>query len=369
MNISTVPGFIGTTHANEHRSIIALAGLVTVLFLGTYAGAQLHAGSKALHVLFGWNYSVGAILGAGIVLIYCYAGGIRASIWTDAAQSLIMLSAMGVMLWIAFSSVGGFRAVWNQLHLIDPSLTNFIPPNLKFGFPVYLLSWLAAGIGVVGQPHIVVRTMAIRSTQDLPTARRIYFLWYSAFTTASIGVGLVSRILIPQISQFDPELALPKLALDLLPSILVGLVLAGLFAATMSTADSQVLSCSAALTHDIYPQRERVYFKTKMGTLLVIVIALVIALTSTENVFTLVIISWSALASGLGPLVLLRSLGAQIQPARGITMMLAGISTVLVWHFIFQWSGSVYEVLPGMTVSFLVYFISSLNPKKAKDFS
>ena len=96
-------------HGNNFQKLRLIAGLITIVFLGTYASVQLNAGSKALHALFGWEYSVGAIIGAIIVVLYCFSGGIRASIWTDAAQSFVMFFSMGLMVFVAINEIGGVK--------------------------------------------------------------------------------------------------------------------------------------------------------------------------------------------------------------------------------------------------------------------
>ena len=137
---------------------------MTVIFLGTYAAAQLNAGSKALFVLFGWNYGVGAGIGAVIVMLYCFAGGIRASIWTDAAQSVLMIGAMGLMCWVAVDGVGGWGAFVTALYAVSPEYMNWFTSNPAAGSaagPVFfVVGWLFAGFAVIGQPHIMVRFMA-----------------------------------------------------------------------------------------------------------------------------------------------------------------------------------------------------------------
>ena len=165
---------------------------------------------------------------------------------------------------------------------------------------------MGAGVGVVGQPHIMVRAMSIRSGADIAKARDIYLVWYLLFTVACYGVALACRVLLPDVGAFDAELALPTLASEYLPAILVGLVLAGLFSATMSTADSQVLSCSAALTQDIFSRWRDSYIKSKVSTLIVAVVVLCIALLAGESVFGLVAMSWSTLGAALGPLMVVR---------------------------------------------------------------
>jgi len=268
---------------------------------------------------------VGIVIGALIVGLYCLFGGIRASIWTDAMQSVVMLGSMSVLLFVAMSQTGGFSGLWSSLAAIDPQLTNPIPPNLKFGFAIYLVSWITAGIGVCGQPHVMVRAMAIDKPEHIGLARRVYVVWYSLFSAAAIAVGLASRVLLSSSSEFDAELALPLLSSELLPPVLVAFVLAGLFASTMSTADSQILSCSAALTQDLFPRWRQSYTMAKLGTVLMTAIVLVIAVAGSGSVFFLVVLAWSALASTLGPLLVVRAFRWPVDTWTALGMILAGL--------------------------------------------
>ena len=344
-----------------YSAIAAVSALITIAFLGAYAAAQLLAGSKALHVIFGWNYSWGIILGAVIVVTYCFSGGIRASIWTDALQSVLMMIAMIMLLVIAVVSCGGIAGLWQQLNQIDPALIDPIPQGLQYGFGLFMLSWLVAGIGVVGQPHIMIRAMVIDDASKIGTSRNIYAVSYIVFSTAAVLVGLCARVLLPNlINGGDPELALPQMAIALLPAILVGVILAGIFSAVVSTADSQILACSAALTQDLFPGMGRSYKLVKAGTLIVTAIILAIALASNKNMFALGVFAWSALASGLGPILILRAWRFRVDATVGVTMMLVGISTAAIWNGVLKLSGSIYEVLPGMLAGFLVYGIARL---------
>ena len=344
-----------------YSAIAAVSALITIAFLGAYAAAQLLAGSKALHVIFGWNYSWGIILGAVIVVAYCFSGGIRASIWTDALQSVLMMVAMIILLVIALVSCGGFDGLWQQLGAIDPALIDPIPQGLQYGFGLFMLSWLIAGVGVVGQPHIMIRAMVIDDASKIGLTRNIYAVSYIVFSTAAVLVGLSARVLLPNlINGGDPELALPQMAIALLPAILVGVILAGIFSAVVSTADSQILSCSAALTQDLFPGMGRSYKLIKIGTLIVTAIILAIALASNKNMFALGVFAWSALASGLAPLLILRVWQSPVSATVGVTMMLVGLATAAVWNGVLQLSGSIYEVLPGMLAGFVVYGIARL---------
>ena len=363
-NVRTIPSFLAAKLPSGERPVRITAAVITILFLGTYAAAQLNAGSKALHVLFGWEYAVGAVVGACIVVIYCFAGGIRASIWTDVAQSINMILAMWLLLVIALAEIGGLGALWARLEAIDPQLTHPFPPSPRFGFVLYALGWMGAGIGVVGQPHIMVRAMSIRSGADVAKARDIYLVWYLAFSVACYGVALACRVLIPDVGAFDTELALPTLASEYLPAVLVGLVLAGLFSATMSTADSQVLSCSAALTQDIFSGWRDSYLKSKVSTLVVAAVILCIALLASESVFGLVVMSWSTLGAALGPLMVVRVMRRPISGRLALAMMMAGLAGVIVWRHVLVLNGEVFEILPGMVLGALVYLLG--RPRKPR---
>lgn len=369
MDVATVPALLGTSSHGQKRVIIVLGGLMTFVLLGVYAAAQLKAGSTALQSLFGWKPEIGAIIGAVIVVLYCFSGGIRASIWTDAAQSFVMVFAMATLLIAASFEVGSPTDVWENLKNQDAELVRWFPTDLKFGFAMYLLGMTFGGFGAIGQPHILVRFMAIRSVDEIQKARLIYFLWFIPFFMASIAVGLYARAYMPDLLDIPltagmteaqaTELAMPEMARRLLPDVLIGLTLAGLFAATMSTADSQILVCSGAITQDINPKWKDSYIASKLATLAVTALALSIALFAGQGVFALVLIAWSALGAGLGPALLLRLLGVPLSSLTIVLMMTAGVGTVIAWNT-FGYDGDVFKLFPGMVGSFVMWPIGTL---------
>ena len=303
---------------------------------------------------------LGALIGAVIVAIYCFAGGIRASIWTDAVQSVVMLGAITLVIVVALVKIGGFGALWSQLGAIDPNLTVIAPTDYKFGFAGYVLGWMGAGAGVIGQPHVMIRAMAIDSPDNIAKARRIYIAWYSVFSACCVGVGLAARVLYVDPTMMpggDAELALPFLSGQLLPGVLVGLMLAGIFAATISTADSQILSCSAAVTRDIEPRFGRSVIGVKIATVSVTVFALIMTLYGPDSVFKLVTLAWATLAAGLGPLMVIRVFHMRINATLALATMAAGVAGALSWRFILEYHNDIYDVLPGMLSGFVVYAI------------
>ena len=343
----------------EFKKLRVICGLITLIFLGTYAAAQLNAGSKALHVMFGWDYALGAIIGSVIVLSYCFAGGIRASIWTDAAQSFVMFAAMSLMVVISLITLGGVPNFIDSLYNVSPDYMALFPDTTFLGSAalasaLFVIGWFFAGAGVIGQPHIMVRFMTIDDTKNMNRARAYYYGWFISFYMLTIITALAARLLLPEVSSFDAELALPTLAQQLLPDILVGLVIAGLFAATMSTADSQILSCTAALTNDLFPKKLSGYKANKLSTVFITALALCIALFGSKSVFSLVLIAWSALASAFAPLLILYAFKRKVSEYQAIAMVLSGIGGMVLWRY-FDLNNITYEIVPGVLTGFAVY--------------
>ncbi|MEX0964464.1 MAG: sodium/proline symporter [Pseudohongiellaceae bacterium] len=356
-------GVLSHWYGDGQQSLQRIIGIISILFLLTYAGAQLVAGSKALHVLFDWPSWAGAVLGAVIVVLYCFAGGIRASIWTDAAQSTVMIAAMTILLYAAVQSVGGIDATFIQLDQID-GFMNWFPDGVAFpgffGALFFVVGWLFAGMSVIGQPHVMVRFMTLSDSGNMRRARVYYYLWYIAFYALATGVGLLSRLYLVDTANFDAELALPTMALQLLPPVLVGLTLAGIFAATMSTADSLVLSCSAALTHDLLPKNIERPLLIRLATTVIVAIALLLALANNQSVFSLVILSWSGLASAFAPLLIVLCLGWKPSERLSMVAVFLGLAVAFGWRLL-GWHDAIYEGFPGIVTGFLL--LALLSPR------
>ena len=349
----------------DYRLWRAVAAIIMLAFLGAYAAAQISAGGKALQSVLGWRPDLSAAAVAAMVLAYSAAGGIRASIWTDAAQSLVMLAAMSTLFVQALAARGGIGATLVEFAEI-PGYLSLFPSDLLFpgalGMVLFVVGWIFAGFSVIGQPHIMVRFMALDDPTNLARTRIWYYGYFSLFYALATGVGMLSRLYLPELQAMDPELALPTMALELLSPLLVGMILAGIFAATMSTADSLVLSCSAALTHDLTLRRLDAGWQIKSATALVTVIALIIALLETRSVFQLVILAWSTLASAFGPLLVIYVMNRILSEGRAIATMCMGVATAIGWRAL-GWNDMVYEGLPGIVVGFGIGFaLSRVKP-------
>ncbi len=358
-------GVLNKWYGNGSHGLQRLIGIISFVFLLAYASAQLVAGSKALHVLFDWPYWAGAVLGGVLVTLYCIAGGIRASIWTDAAQSFVMILAMGLLLFVSVDSLGGIDSVITQMQGIEGFL-NLFPEKLAlpgiFGMSLFVVGWMFAGLSVIGQPHIMVRFMTLGDEHSMRQARGWYYLWFTAFYFMATVVGLLSRIYLADINTFDAELALPTMALELLPPVLVGLVLAGIFAATMSTADSLILSCSAAVTHDLLPVKIEKRLLVKLTTVLIACCAVIWALVNKQSVFNLVIMAWSGLASAFAPLLIMLCLGSRPSRLLSMVTVCVGLAVAILWRYL-DLQAMVYEGLPGILAGLLILIAAELRTK------
>ena len=366
LKVVSFANLVSQWHGKNYKYVQLFGGLIILIFLSTYAAAQLNAGSKSMHVIFGLDYRLGAIIGGVIVLLYCFSGGIRASIWTDAAQSFVMIVAMFLMVFFGIKEVGGVSIFIDELHKISPDYMKWFPSTNFSEFLLapymFIIGWFFSGVGVIGQPHVMVRFMTIDSTKNIPKTRIYYYTWYTLFYLFSILAAFVARLLIPETNNIDPELALPTLAQSLLPEFFVGVILAGIFAATMSTADSQILACTASITNDLSLNKNNNYLINKLATLIITVFVVTIAINDNKNVFNLVLMSWSTLACCFSPLLIVNSLKQKVSEFSSLMMMIIPLITLIVWRH-YELNTYIYEVAPGITSGVLTFFVFKLLRK------
>ncbi len=337
-----------------------LAAILSILFLSVYAAAQLTSGGKALYVMLGWSEAIGILIGFVLVVAYCYAGGIRASIWTDAAQSSVMIIGSTLLCWVALGEIGGFSGLHSGLEAQNANLTSIVPADLGFGVTLWAFAFFLGGLSVAGQPQVVTRVMTLGSDKDRKTAMLWFFAWQTPFLLIMTIIGLSSRVVFTG-SDFDPELGLPMLAMETLGPFWVGLILASIFAATMSTADSQVLACTAAFTDDVIPEISQDHKKTKSVTLGVAAFATAISIFGLyvpggDSVFSLVVLAVYGLGSIFVPILIIRWAKYEPDTTHTIAMMVAALTGVIVWRLM-GLNDEVFESIPGMGAAFLTHFV------------
>ena len=361
-SVQSFGGLLGRWQGRDDRLLQLVTGVCTIFFLTLYASGQLKAGSKATSVLLDWPAWAGIVSGAVVVLIYSASGGIRASIWTDVAQSVVMIFGMVALTVLGLTHLGGVTYVADALRALPDDYLSPFPERGTWGIALFIIGWLFGGIAVIGQPHIISRYLCLDSAESIPRMRFYYYGWFTLFYTATILVGMLSRLVFPDATAFDQELALPKMAQQFLPGVFGGLILAALFAAAMSTADSIILSCSAALTHDVFRGRRRLGFAKAM-TASVLSAAALIALFGAESVFKLVLDAWGLLGSAFAPLVLFLATGHRCSQTHALAAAALGVAVFLAVSWM-PLGTQVYAVAPGILVG-LTYLSVARRPGRS----
>ncbi len=345
--VESFGSLLGYWQGRHDKGLQRFAGILTILLLTLYASGQLTAGSKATSVLLGWPPALGVGVAGFIVLLYSAFGGIRASIWTDVAQSIVMVCGMFVLMAVGLIHLGGIGQVQAALLALPPEYLSLVPERSLWGVILFFVGWLFGGIAVVGQPHIVIRYMCLDNEDSAPRMRAYYYGWFTFFYALTIVVGLLSRLIFQDATQFDQELALPMMAQRFLPDIFAGLILAALFAAAMSTADSLILSCSAALTHDVLGGKKKPLIFAKAVTAGVLVTAGLFAIYGSRSVFHIVLDAWGLLGSAFVPLVIFLALGKRCSQKIALTASCTGVAAFLLVQNS-RLADEVYAAAPGI---------------------
>ena len=341
-----------------------VAAVLSVIFLSIYAAAQLTAGGVALETMLDWAPTIGILIGFVLVVAYCYAGGIRASIWTDAAQSSVMIVGSTILCMVALNSSGGFSGLHNELEAIDPAMVNVFPSGLKFGATLWIAAFFFGGLGVAGQPQVVSRVMTLKDDSARKEAMIWFFVWQTPFIVLMFLIGLACRVLLPELGADGAQTGLPELAMNELSPFLGGVILASIFAATMSTADSQVLACTAAITDDVRPEWSQDHKTTKRVTLGVAIFATLISLVGQQfpgfgdSVFSLVVLAVYGLGGIFVPMILIRMMGYEPDTPHSIMMMIAAMLAVVVWTVLgYGDAEGIFPSIPGVGAAFATHFL------------
>ena len=357
---STIPQLIASVlPVKEAASLRRLAGLLTIILVGAYLAAQYTAAAKTLNVFFGVELRSGILISALAILAYCTTGGLRASVWTDFVQALVMIGITAGMLLHIYAVAGGYTEIAAKLIAIDPKLCEVGAGFTAWTLAAYVVGYAGAGFGFdISQPQILVRLLAGRSPEDVRKAKWIYLLFIQSTWICMVLFGVIARILVPDIA--DPEQALPIYAMAALNPWVVGVVFAGMFSAIASTADSQLLVCSSSLAIDVLPEFHK-HMQLRLGiyyhygaTLIVGTLGAVAAILCSSSVFTVIIFATSALACSLGPSMFISLAARRTSLAALSVSMLSGLAFAVVWRLL-EFHDTMNESLPGFLFALAVH--------------
>ncbi|MFN5081846.1 MAG: sodium/proline symporter PutP [Brevundimonas sp.] len=366
----TIPDFLEKRFGDRSHALRLLSAAVIVVFFTLYTSAGLVAGGKMFDSAFDVPYAWGLWITAGAVLAYVVFGGFLAVSLTDFVQGSIMFLALIVVPVAALDGSGGPSAVEAALAAKDPAMLDLFRDASVLG----MISLLAWGLGYFGQPHIIVRFMAIRSVRDVPTATAIGMGWMAVTLIGAMAVGLTGAAwtAVHGLDVSDPETIFILLSEVLFDPLVTGFLYAAILAAIMSTISSQLLVASSSLVEDAYAlllrrdagQTERVL----VGRLAVVAVALAalgLAWNPESNVLGLVANAWAGFGAAFGPLILLALTWRRMTRNGALAGMLVGAATVLVWIYApvgpdgSPLSSMVYEIVPGFLLSALAIVVVS----------
>ena len=340
----TIPEYLHRKYQDNSNVIRLFSAVIIAFFFTFYVSAQLHASGKVINSLFGLSPVNGIIIGAAVIISYTLMGGFFAVAWTDLLQGILMIGTLVILPIAGFLELQGSEyTLSDDLLQIGESNASFTMGREGLAAVSVILGGLSWGLGYLGQPHLVIRYMAIRNPIDVKKARTIAILWALPGITGAFLIGLVAlNYYGPEyFNYFDVEQAMPLLALELLPPVFAGLLISGAVAAMMSTADSQLLVSTSAITEDFIHQYLGINISNKalvrLSRFTIVILGLFafgIAYLSElqqRNIFGVVSYAWSGLGSAFGPALLLSLWWSDTTRKGIIAGLLTGFLTTIIW--------------------------------------
>ena len=318
----------------SRRVVLRIAAAIIVFCFVFYVASQFEAAGKAFESTFSLSKQTSILIGAGIVLAYTLLGGFWAVSVTDSVQGLLMFVAAIVLPAVGLTAVGGLDALIAGLSAMNTagSPTASLSSVMVI---LFVLGLLGIGIGYPGQPHVVNRFMALKDEKSLQQGRIIALTWAVIVYSGMLTLGFSARVLFADLG--DSEQVLFKAASELLPPVIAGVMLAAVLSAIMSTADSQLLVASSAISYDwnlADGKLESGLSKSRMTVIVVLALATILALVWRADIFSRVLFAWSSLGSAFGPILIMRLIGRSISAQGTLAAMLTGFGlTVLISWF------------------------------------
>jgi len=391
----TIPDYFEKRFDDQSRALRVLSAVVIIVFFTVYTSSGVVAGGKFFEASFGLSYHLGLFLTVGVVIAYTLFGGFLAVSLTDFVQGTIMFVALILVPLATIATLGGWGSTVAVLNQENPALLAVWWAASGDGAEALsalgLVSLLAWGLGYFGQPHIIVRFMAIRSVNDMPVARHIGMSWMIVTLIGAVLVGLAGRAFVTaadtqvttylteagrgDLANFDAETIFIVLGQILFHPLIAGFLLAAILAAIMSTISSQLLVSSSSLTEDFYriflrrdASQGELVMVGRLSVLAVSLIAVALAFDRSSSVLDLVANAWFGFGSAFGPVILMSLYWKRMTRLGALAGMLTGAIVVLFWVYapaglLGDWRAPIAAIIPGFALSFLSIVVVSLLGK------
>ncbi|MEZ5360057.1 MAG: sodium/proline symporter [Candidatus Zixiibacteriota bacterium] len=373
-NALTLPDFLESRFRDDTHALRIFASIVITFFFTFYVCAQFMAAGKLFSLFLPITDVQAMLIGGGIIIFYTLMGGFFAVAWTDFVQAILMISTLVILPIVALYEIGGWDKAISQIAIANPSHLDILGGKAGIAAALSVISGLAWGFGYMGQPHLLTRFMAAKNPEDMRKGAVIGISWAVVAFWGAMFIGLFGTVLLannPDVIA-DQEKVMPLMAMKLVPGWLAGILLAGALAAMMSTADSQLLVTTSALSEDIYHQlmNKRACQKTlvKMSRIITFAVgiaAFIIALLTKELVFKMVGFAWSGLGASFGPVLLLTLWWKKMTREGALAGMICGTIVTIIWRLTPALVTTLFEIVPAFILAFIACVIVSLMSQPA----
>lgn len=368
----TIPSFLDN-RLRDHTKLIRIAsGIIILVFFTFYVSSGMVAGGKFFDSSFGYDYHTGLLIVSAVVVAYTLFGGFLAVSYTDFLQGLIMFLALVTVPLFGIFYTGGIGETIESIKAVNPEHLSLFAKTATVAGVISSVAW---GLGYFGQPHIIVRFMAISSVKETTQARRIGIGWMilslgGAIATALVGVAYYQQNAATLGELKDAETVFIVMGQILFHPFIAGIMLAAILAAIMSTISSQLIVTSSALVEDIYKALfnkkatdKHYVFIGRLAVLVVSIIAAVLAWNPDSSVLSLVGFAWAGFGAAFGPVILLALYWRKLTNLGALAGMITGAVTAFVWGKS-SLADQLYEIVPGFFICLIVAVVVSLMTYK-----
>jgi len=377
----TITALFTKKFPGSERSIGVLSASIVVFFFLFYIAAQYSGAGKVFQEAFGISPFWGMVIGSAMVTVYTMLGGFITVVATDVFQGILMIITLIVLPIIALFYVASNNIeVAQALVQAQPHYVSFTDGKTGFAAFILIVSGMSWAFGYTGQPQLLSRMMALKNSHDAHTAQWVAIVWTLLAYVGAFLIGILGFVFVKEgvlgasaagLAR-DAEQILPAMVVFLFTPILSGILLSGAVSAMMSSASSQLMVCSSAVSEDLYrdlsrkkPDERKMLWLNKALILLVGVVAFAIALWFTDTVYGLVSYAWAGIGSSFGPAVLLLLFWKRFSKAGVFASLIGGTSSAIVWKIFLLEPTGISERLGSFVVAFfLAVVFSLLFPKK-----
>ena len=361
------------TRFNDRGKLIRITGVVIIgIFITAYVAAQFNAGAKSLSTALDLSFAWSLVISGLLIMVYMVLGGYVAVAYNDVVRAVIMLIGLVLLPVAGVVNMGGFGVLKDLLYQLNPASLD--PFSLGAGV---IIGFIGIGLGSPGQPHIVVRYMSIGDPAKLKYSAIAGTFWNIVLGLGAICIGLIARALIPAVESLpnsDPEMVYLVLSSEYFGPVFYGILVGGVFAAILSTADSQLLVVASTFVRDLYEKvivtRKKIDEKEKLllSRLVVIlsgILALFLAYLAQDLVFWLVLFAWGGLGASFGPALILSLFWKRCTRTGIVAGMVTGSLITIAWWLWLKEPTGIYELIPAFFGAMLVIvLVSLLGPEK-----